>query len=224
MEAHMATKKAAKVATKTTAKQDAARLTAVDAYIAKAQPFAQPILHTLREVIHDGAPGVVEAIKWSMPFFVYGGVILGNMAAFKAHCSLGLWGNGPELREAGVAQGGSMGSFGRITSLDDLPSKKKLVSFVKQAAKKIAEGERTKAWVRPKVAKPESAVPEALAAALKKNKAAAKSFEAMPPGCRREYNDWIADAKREETRDKRVAQAIEWIAEGKNRNWKYEKC
>jgi hypothetical protein len=216
----VATKSAKKAATKSVS----SRLPAVDVYIAKAQAFAQPILHTLREVMHEGAPGVVEAIKWSMPFFVYEGVILGNMAAFKAHCSLGLWGNGPELREAGVAQGGSMGSFGRITSLDDLPSKKKLVSFVKQAAKKIAEGERTKAWTRPKVAKPESTIPEALAAALKKNKAAAKSFEAMAPGCRREYNDWIADAKRDETRDKRVAQAVGWIAEGKNRNWKYEKC
>jgi uncharacterized protein YdeI (YjbR/CyaY-like superfamily) len=221
----MATKKApAKSAKKATAKSGSARLSAVDAYIAKAQPFAQPILQHLRETMHEGAPGVTEAIKWSMPFFVYEGVILGNMAAFKAHCSLGLWGNGPELREAGVAQGGSMGSFGRITSLDELPPKKQLIGFVKQAAKKIAEGERTKAWSRPKVAKPESAVPEALAAALKKNKAAAKSFEAMAPGCRREYNDWISDAKREETRDKRVAQAVEWIAEGKSRNWKYEKC
>jgi uncharacterized protein YdeI (YjbR/CyaY-like superfamily) len=221
----MATKKApAKSAKKATAKSGLPRLLAVDAYIAKAQPFAQPILQHLRETMHEGAPGVTEAIKWSMPFFVYEGVILGNMAAFKAHCSLGLWGNGPELREAGVAQGGSMGSFGRITSLDELPPKKQLIGFVKQAAKKIAEGERTKAWSRPKVAKPESAVPEALAAALKKNKAAAKSFEAMAPGCRREYNDWISDAKREETRDKRVAQAVEWIAEGKSRNWKYEKC
>jgi hypothetical protein len=221
----MATKKlAAKAAKKTTTKMDAARLPAVDAYIAKAQTFAQPILVHLREVMHQGAPGVTEVIKWSMPFFVYEDVILGNMAAFKAHCSFGLWGNGPELREAGVAQGGSMGSFGRITSLDDLPSKKELIGFVKQAAKKIAEGERTKAWTRPRVAKAESVVPEALAVALKKNKAAAKAFETMAPGCRREYNDWIADAKRDETRDKRIAQAIEWIAEGKNRNWKYEKC
>jgi hypothetical protein len=221
----MATKKvASKSAKKTSAKDVDVRLVAVDAYIAKSQPFAQPILNQLREVIHLGAPGVTEAIKWSMPFFVYEGVILGNMAAFKAHCSFGLWGNGPELREAGVAQGGSMGSFGKITSLKDLPPKKELIAYVKQAAKKIAEGERTKAWSRPKVAKPESVVPEALAAALKKNKAAAKSFEAMAPGCRREYNDWIADAKRDETRDKRVAQAIEWIAEGKARNWKYEKC
>jgi hypothetical protein len=226
----VATKKAAakKVAVGTSKKSatndSSSWLPAVDAYIAKAQPFAQPILFHLREVMHEGAPGVVEAIKWSMPFFVYEGVILGNMAAFKAHCSLGLWGNGPELREAGVAQSGSMGSFGKITSLDDLPPKKQLLGFVKQAAKKIAEGERTKAWSRPRVAKAESAVPDALAAALKKNKAASKAFDAMAPGCRREYNDWIADAKRDETRDKRVTQAIEWIAEGKNRNWKYENC
>jgi hypothetical protein len=221
----MATKKvAAKSSVKAPSKNGSTRLAVVDAYIAKSQPFAQPILTHLREVLHAGAPGVTEAIKWSMPFFVYEGVILGNMAAFKAHCSLGLWGTGPELREAGVAEGGSMGSFGKITSLKDLPPKKDLVGYVKQAAKKIAEGERTKAWSRPKVAKPESVVPDALAAALKKDKAAAKAFEAMSPGCRREYNDWIDDAKRDETREKRVAQAIEWIAEGKNRNWKYEKC
>jgi Bacteriocin-protection, YdeI or OmpD-Associated/Domain of unknown function (DU1801) len=169
-------------------------------------------------------PGVVEEIKWSMPFFVYKGVILGNMAAFKAHCSFGLW--GPEvagrLRKEGVAQGGSMGSFGKIAAVEDLPSRKKLVGYVRLAAKAIDEGERTKAWSRPKVAKAEAGVPEALAAGLKKNKAAAKKFEAMTPGYRREYCQWIDEAKREETREKRVATAVEWIAEGKGRNWKYE--
>jgi hypothetical protein len=201
------------------------RTVAVDAYIAKAGGFAQPVLAYLREAVHAGAPGVEEAMKWSMPFFVYKNVILGNMAAFKAHCSFGLW--GPEvvgvLRGEGVAQGGSMGSFGKITSVEDLPVRKKLVEFVRLAAKAIDDGERTKAWSRPKVAKAEAAVPDALAAALKKNKAAAKSFAAMTPGCKREYCEWIAEAKREETREKRVATAVEWIAEGKARNWKYEK-
>ena len=200
------------------------RIIAVDAYIEKAGAFAQPILEYLREVIHEGAPGVSEQIKWSMPFFVYEDVILGNMAAFKAHCSFGLW--GPDvvgtLRSDGVAQGGSMGSFGKIASVKDLPSRAKLVGYVKLAAKAIDDGSRTKAWSRPKVAKSEAEVPEALAAALKKNKLAAKKFEAMTPSCRREYCQWIGDAKREETREKRVATALEWIAEGKSRNWKYE--
>jgi hypothetical protein len=202
------------------------RIDAVDAYITRAGKFAQPVLEYLREIVHAGAPGVVEAMKWSMPFFVYEGVILGNMAAFKAHCSFGLW--GPDvvgtLRADGVAQGGNMGSFGKITSVKDLPSRAKLVGYVKLAAKAIDAGERTKAWSRPKVAKAQAEVPEALAAALKKNKAAGKFFAAMTPGYRREYCDWIADAKREETREKRVATAVEWIAEGKSRNWKYESC
>ena len=200
------------------------RNVAVDAYIGKAAEFARPVLEFAREVVHAGAPGVVEEIKWSMPFFVYKGVILGNMAAFKAHCSLGLW--GPDvvgtLRSDGVAQGGNMGSFGKITSVKDLPPRAKLLGYVKVAAKAIDDGSRTKAWSRPKVAKPEVSVPEALASALKKNKVVAKKFEAMTAGARREYCDWIAHAKREETRQKRVATALEWIAEGKGRNWKYE--
>jgi len=200
------------------------RIAAVDAYIHKSGEFAQPVLAYLREVIHAGAPGVVEAIKWSMPFFVYKGVILGNMAAFKAHCSFGLWGAGAVevLRGDGVAQGGNMGSFGKITSIKDLPPRTKLVGYVKLAKKAIDDGDHTKAWSRPKVAKPEAEVPEVLVAALKKNKAAAKKFEAMTPGCKREYCEWIAEAKREETKEKRVATALEWITEGKSRNWKYE--
>lgn len=197
---------------------------AVDMYIAKAGEFAQPVLWYLREVMHEGAPGVTEAMKWSMPFFVYKGVILGNMAAFKAHCSFGLWGAEvvKELRTKGDAEGGSMGSFGKITSVEDLPARKKLVGYVKLATKAIDSGQRTKAWSRPKVAKAEAVMPDALAAALKKNKAAAKKFEAMTPGYRREYCEWIAEAKREETREKRAAEAVGWIAEGKGRNWKYE--
>jgi hypothetical protein len=202
------------------------RIVAVDAYINKSGEFAQPVLEYLREVVHAGAPGATEAIKWSMPFFVYNGVILGNMAAFKAHCSFGLWGADAVevLRGDGVVKGGNMGSFGKITSVKDLPSRAKLVGYVRVAAKAIDDGARTKAWSRPKVAKAQVEVPEALAAALKQNKAAAKKFEGMTPGCRREYCEWIADAKREETREKRVATAVEWIGEGKNRNWKYEAC
>ena len=200
------------------------RIVAVDAYINKAAEFAQPILEYLREVVHAGAPGVVEEMKWSRPFFVYQGVILGNMSAFKAHCSFGLWGSevGAVLEKEGAAQDNGMGTFGKVTSVRDLPSRAKLVSYVSVAAKAIADGERTKAWSRPKVVKAEAEVPEALAAGLKKNKAAAKTVEAMTPGCRREYCQWIAEAKREETRENRVATAVEWIAEAKSRNWKYE--
>ncbi len=209
------------------AKTSSVAIPEVDRYVAKAAPFAQPVLKHLRAAVHEGAPGVVEEIKWSRPFFVYEGVILGNMSAFKEHCSFGLWGAeiAQQLREEGVASKEGMGTFGRIKKLEDLPPKKQLVSYVKAAARKIAEGERTKSIDRPKpvrVAKAEVTVPEALLAALKKNKAAAARFETMSPSCRKEYCVWIAEAKRDETRDKRVAQAVEWIADGKNRNWKYE--
>ncbi len=196
----------------------------VDAYIAKAAPFAQPILHHLRAVVLEAVPDVEEAIKWSRPFFVYRGIILGNISAFKEHCSFGLWGAeiAQTLRDDGAASSDGMGTFGRITSLADLPPRKKLLGYVREAAKKIDDGERTKSISRPKVAKGEVVVPEALMAALKKNKPALKLFDAMSPSCKREYSEWIAEAKRDETRDKRVATAVEWIAEGKQRHWKYQ--
>ena len=155
-----------------------------------------------------------------------GEVILGNVSAFKQHCSFGLWGAeiAQRLRADGAASSEGMGTFGKITSLDDLPSRSKMVSYVEEAAKQIATGERTKAWSRPRVAKAEPEIPAELAEALSKNKAAAKLFAAKGPGCRREYCAWIAGAKREETRAKRVAQAVTWIAEGKLLNWKYEKA
>jgi uncharacterized protein YdeI (YjbR/CyaY-like superfamily) len=208
-----------------TPKSHGSFLPAVDLYIAKSADFAQPILHHLREILHEGAPDLVEEIKWSRPFFVYRGIILGNISAFKHHCSLGLWGSevAEVLRADGVASKEAMGSFGRITSLEDLPPRKKLLGYVKSAAKMIDEGVRTKSLVRqPKVAKPAVELPEVFAVALKKNKVATKHFDAMSPSCRREYVDWIVDAKRDETRDKRIATALEWIAIGKSRNWKYE--
>jgi hypothetical protein len=201
-------------------------IAAVDAYIGKSAAFAQPILEYLRDVVHEGAPGVVEEMKWSRPFFVYKGVILGNLSAFKAHCSFGLWGKevGDALRADGMVQGNGMGTFGKLTDVKQLPARKKLVGYMRVAAKAVDDGERTKSWTRPRsrVVKAEVVVPEALAAALKKNKAAGKVFETMSGSCQKEYCEWIADAKREETRDKRVATAMEWIAEGKARNWKYE--
>ncbi len=87
------------------AKKSGVMIRETDAYIAKAAPFAQPILKHLRAVVHEGAPAVVEEMKWSRPFFVYEGVILGNMSAFKSHCSFGLWGAemAQQLRAEGVA-------------------------------------------------------------------------------------------------------------------------
>jgi uncharacterized protein YdeI (YjbR/CyaY-like superfamily) len=197
----------------------------VDAYIAKAQPFAQPILKYLRETIHEAVPEVEETVKWSMPFFVYRGIILGNIAGFKEHCSFGVWKENvqPLMKEGVEARGGGMGSFGKLRTMEDVPKKRELKAVLVEAARKIEQGERTKNWERPvKQAKPEAEVPEALAAALKKNKVAGVKFAEMSSSCRREYCEWIGEAKREETREKRVATALEWIVEGKGRNWRYE--
>jgi uncharacterized protein YdeI (YjbR/CyaY-like superfamily) len=199
----------------------------VDVYIAKSQPFAQPILTHIRELAHKACPEVEEEIKWSMPFFVLGGVILGHMASFKQHCAVGFW--GPEmnaiLNEAGLHSENGMGSLGKITTLKDLPPDKQMLGYYRQAAGLILSGQRTKSLERTaKSVKPAPEIPSELTAALKKNKAAAKVFAGFSPSCKREYADWIAEAKRPETRDKRVATAIEWIAEGKQRNWKYQNC
>jgi uncharacterized protein YdeI (YjbR/CyaY-like superfamily) len=202
----------------------------VDAYIEKAKPFAQPILEHLRKLMHKGCPNLEEAIKWSMPFFVYKGAIVANMAAFKEHCAFGFWGKEMTaiLREADVASGDAMGTLGRIASVKDLPADKLMLGWIRQAAASVDDG----TYVSPIAARnrvvkaPKAALetPPALTAALKKDKAATKVFEAFSPSCKREYIEWIAEAKREETRDKRIAQAVEWIAEGKQRNWKYQNC
>jgi uncharacterized protein YdeI (YjbR/CyaY-like superfamily) len=193
----------------------------VDAYIAKSADFAQPILTHLRDVVHAACPDVQETMKWSMPFFDYNGVMC-NMAAFKAHATFGFWKGAliPGLAPNSNAGGESMGNLGRLTSVKDLPSRKVLAGYVKEAMRLNEDGVAVK---RPtKAAKPAAKVPPDLAAALRKNRKAATTFEGFPPGQRREYVDWIVEAKRDETRAKRVAQAVEWLAEGKKRNWKYE--
>ncbi len=202
----------------------------VDAYINKSKPFAQPILEHLRELSAQGCPAVEETIKWSRPFFEYKGAILGNMSAFKEHCSFGFWGEeiGAVLREAKVLREEGMGSLGRITTLKDLPADKQMLAWIRQATAFIDSGNYTSPIAaRHKVVKAPKAAPETpteFATALKKDKKAATAFANFSPSCKREYVEWIAEAKRPETRDKRIATAIEWIAEGKQRNWKYQNC
>jgi len=201
----------------------------VDAYIKKSRPFAQPILVHLRKLVHAGCPQVEETIKWSRPFFEYRGVILCNMSAFKEHCSLGFWGLeiGAILRQAGVVRDGAMGSLGRITGIASLPPEKKMIDWVAQAAALIESGqERSPIAARPRVvtpAKPTLKTPPDLNSALSKSKKATAAFAAFSPSCRREYIEWIVDAKRPETREQRITTAVGWIAEGKQRNWKYQK-
>jgi uncharacterized protein YdeI (YjbR/CyaY-like superfamily) len=200
----------------------------VDAYIAKAQPFAQPILKHLRGLMHEGCPGVEETIKWSRPFFEYRGAIVGNVSAFKEHCSFGFWGVeiGAVLREAKAARDGAMGTLGRITRVEDLPAAGELLGWIQQAAAFIESGQYTSPIAARnrvvKPAKPPLRTPADFAAALKKSKKAAAVFAAFSPSCKREYVDWIVDAKRAETRAKRIETAVAWIGEGKQRQWKYQ--
>ena len=199
----------------------------VDAYIERAAPFAQAVLTHLRKLMHQACPRATESVKWGMPFFLQQGVILAHMAAFKQHCAFGFWGS--EMKKAlakdGLESNNGMGSLGRITGLRDLPPDRTLLAHMRQAADLVQSGQRTKSLDRPrKAAKRAVRVPLELAAALKRNKLAAKSFSAFSPSCRREYAEWIAEAKRPETKAKRVSEAVEWIAEGKPRNWKYMNC
>jgi uncharacterized protein YdeI (YjbR/CyaY-like superfamily) len=202
----------------------------VDAYIAKSKPFAQPILFEIRELVHKACPGVVETMKWSRPFFEYKGAIIGNMSAFNEHCSMGFWGEeiSAVLREMDVLKPGAMGSLGRLTTVKDLPPKKQMIDVLKKALGFIDRGEYTSPIAaRNKVVKapaPPVKAPPEFAKALKASKKASAAFAAFSPSCKKEYVEWIADAKRPETRDKRIETAIEWISDGKQRNWKYQNC
>jgi uncharacterized protein YdeI (YjbR/CyaY-like superfamily) len=190
----------------------------IDAYIEKSADFAKPILTQIRETVHAACPEVEESLKWSMPFFSYHGPLM-NMSAFKEHAAFGFWKGALVLGRAAGDDDRAMGQFGRLTSVKDLPPKKELVALIKKAAQLNEEGVKVPKTKPPRAALP---VPPELAAALAKNRKAQAAFKAMPPSHQREYNEWIGEAKREETRASRVKQAIEWIAEGKSRNWKYQ--
>jgi uncharacterized protein YdeI (YjbR/CyaY-like superfamily) len=205
----------------------------IDAYIAAAAPFARPILTHVRAVVHEACPGVEEAMKWSFPNFLYKGMFC-SMAAFKAHCAFGFWKG--ELVFAGKGRGteSSMGQFGRLTALSDLPSKKVLAGYIKVAMKLNDESVKPpwlkkrnakKAAKAAKAAQPRrpAAVPADFAKALKKNAKARATFDKFLPSHRREYVEWITGAKRAETRARRVETAVAWMAEGKSQNWRYSK-
>ena len=196
----------------------------VDAYIGSAAEFAQPILRHLREVVHATCPEVEETIKWRMPTFMYAGGMLCGIAAFKQHCALGFWKSELIVPAGKLDNEQAMGQFGRITRLSELPPKKELVGYIKQAIKLNEEGVTVPSRAKRDKPRPAPSTPADLAAALNRNKKAKATFDAFSPSCKREYVEWIVEAKREETRSKRVAQAVEWMAEGKKRNWKYENC
>jgi uncharacterized protein YdeI (YjbR/CyaY-like superfamily) len=190
----------------------------IDAYIAKAQPFARPILERIRKAVHAGCPDVVETIKWSMPAFEYKGPLVG-MAAFKAHCALAFW--KASLMKSLPSDVGTdaMGEFGRLESLEDTPSEAQLVKMVKEAVALNDAGVKAKREV--KAPKKPLKAPTFMLAAIKKNKKAHATFEAFSPSAQREYIEWVTEAKTDATRNKRLETAVQWMSEGKIRNWKY---
>jgi uncharacterized protein YdeI (YjbR/CyaY-like superfamily) len=192
----------------------------IDAYIAKAAPFAQPILTHVRERVHAVVPDVEEAMKWSAPGFTVDGKILLIMAAFEAHAALNFW-RGQEIGD-GSAKAGAMGQFGRLTSIDDLPPDAELDALIREAAE-LARTAPTprKAKHQPK---PAPELHSDFAAALAKAPAAKAALDGLPPSAQRDYLEWIGEAKQDATRRKRIADAIQWLGEGKRRHWKYENC
>lgn len=194
----------------------------IDAYInEKAADFAKPILAHLRKLVHEACPDVMETIKWSMPFFDYKGPFA-NMASFKEHCAFGFWKQSLMESDAIPAEKTAMGTFGRITSIEDLPDDKTMIGLIQQAMKLNDTGAKV-ARKAPSTDKT-LVVPEALTAALEQNPQASEHFNAFPYSKKKDYVEWITEAKTEATRDKRLATAIEWLTEGKARHWKYEKC
>ena len=193
----------------------------IDAYIEKSAHFAQPILIHLRKLIHKACPDVTETVKWSMPSFGYKGILCG-FAAFKQHCTFGFWKQSLMETDAFPKNKTAMGSFGRITSLKDLPSDKVMIGLIHQAMELNEKG--VKATKKPTTGKKDLAVPDELAKVLSKNKKAKSVFDNFSYSQKKEYVEWITEAKTEPTRNKRLATTVEWLSEGKRRNWKYENC
>lgn len=191
----------------------------IDAYIAKAAPFARPILEKVRERVHAVVPDVEETLKWGMPSFTLDRKILIGMAAFKAHAVVNFW-RGQEL---GIeAKDDAMGQLGKLSSASDLPSDKEFEALIRKAVQ-LAKTAPAPRKVKHEPKPPAELHPE-FAAALKANPKAKTVLGGFPPSAQREYLDWIAEAKQESTRAKRIATAIEWLSEGKKRHWKYESC
>lgn len=195
----------------------------IDAYINNAEDFAKPILRRLRLTVHKACPDVQETMKWSFPHFDYNGIMC-SMAAFKAHCVFGFW-KAPLMKDRHklmnkTGAGEAMGHFGKITGLADLPDESILLSYIKEAAKLNEEGIKIERKLKPKK---ELKVPTFFLESLKKNKKALVTFDNFSQSAKREYVDWVTEAGTEETRTKRLETAVEWMSEGKQRNWKYMK-
>jgi len=197
----------------------------VDACIAKSAAFAQPILKHIRKLVHAGCPEVEETIKWQFPTFMYKGILCG-VAAFKNHCTLGFWKHELIFGKEKLAANGEdrgMGQFGRITSLSDLPKDEVLLGYIKEAVRLNDEGIKVPSRAKPRKKAP-LVIPAYFMNELKKNKKALAVFEGFSYSHKKEYIEWITEAKAEDTRKRRLETAIQWMTEGKARNWKYMNC
>lgn len=192
----------------------------VDAYIDKSADFAKPILTHIRKLVHKACPEITETMKWSFPHFDHKGTVC-SMASFKQHCAFGFWKQSLMEQDAFPTEKTAMGSFGRITSVKDLPPDKVMTGLIRQAVELNEKGVKV---VRKPVEKKELVVPKDLTAALSKNKTAKATFDKFAYSHKKEYLQWIEEAKTEATRNKRLATTVEWLSEGKSRNWKYENC
>jgi len=196
----------------------------VDVYIAKSADFAKPILKHIRKLVHQACPEVQETIKWGFPHFDYKGGLC-FMAGFKQHCAFGFW--KPSLIEGLADETESLGSeamgqFGRIASLADLPGDRKMLALIRKATKLNDSGAKP-TWSGKKPSTRKIKIPEYFMTALQRDKKAFAVFEQFSPSQKRDYVEWLTEAKNDNTRERRMAQALEWIAEGKSRNWKYMK-
>ena len=189
----------------------------VDEYIKKAAPFARPILRHLRQIVHAGCPQVEETIKWQFPAFMHNGILCG-IAAFKKSLHVRLLESGADFRWESPADREAMGHFGRITALVDLPKNRALVAYVRKAAKLNREGVKAPPRSKPKK-KPPLKIPNYFRAALKKKAKAGRTFENLSPSERRDYVEWLTEAKRDETRAHRLKMSMLWLSQGKPRNW-----
>lgn len=198
---------------------------AIDSYIAKSAAFAKPVLTHIRELVHKACPELEEKMKWSFPHFDYKGEMMCSMAAFMQHAVFGFW-KAALMKDKVLLENArsevSMGHLGKLTSLKDLPSDKKMTAWIKEAMKLNDEG--IKLPSKPKsTEKKELVVPDYFGQALAKNKKAKQVFDNFSYSNKKDYVEWLTGAKSEETRNNRMATALEWLAEGKTRHWKYQK-
>ncbi len=190
----------------------------VDQYIEKSAGFAKPILEHLRSLVHEACPEVEEAIKWSFPNFVYNGILC-NMASFKHHCTFGFW-KAPLILDSDVADE-AMGQFGKITSISDLPGDSVMIGYIKKAVELNEKG--IKVPKKASAAKKKLDIPDYFMEAVRKNKNALRTFNSFSTSHKKEYVEWVTEAKSERTRNNRLFTTVKWLSEGKERNWKYTK-